>query len=203
IADKIYDGNTTATISGTAALNGVLPGDAASVTLGGTPLATFANASVETGKPVTVSGYSISGSASGNYSLTQPAGLTADITAKTITITGINISNKEYDGNVTATISGTAALNGVLSGDVANVTLGGVPTGTFATAGLGTAKSVTISGYSISGSASGNYSLTQPAGLTASITAKSITITGINISNKQYDGNTTAMISGTAALSGV
>ncbi|WP_316819367.1 beta strand repeat-containing protein, partial [Pedobacter nyackensis] len=203
IADKIYDGNATATISGTAALSGVLPGDAASVTLGGTPLATFANASVETGKPVTISGYSISGSASGNYSLTQPAGLTGNITAKSITITGINISNKQYDGNTTATISGTATLNGVLSGDAANVTLGGIPTGTFATAGLGTGKAVIISGYSISGSASGNYNLDQPTGLTANITAKSIAITGINISDKTYDSNTIATISGTATLSGL
>ncbi|WP_316818333.1 YDG domain-containing protein, partial [Pedobacter nyackensis] len=193
IADKIYDGNATATIIGTAALSGVLPGDAASVILGGTPLATFANTSVETGKPVTISGYSISGSASGNYSLSQPGGLTANITAKSITITGINISNKQYDGNTTATISGTAALSGVLSGDAANVTLGDTPAATFATAGLGTAKSVTISGYSISGSASGNYSLTQPIGLTADITAKILTISAQPVS-KVYDGNTTATL---------
>ena len=40
------------------------------------------------GKPVTVSGITISGGDSGNYSLTQPSP-TANITAKALTVTGV------------------------------------------------------------------------------------------------------------------
>ena len=49
-------------------------------------VANFNNASVGNGKPVTVSGLSLGGSASGNYMLTQPTGLSANITPKALTI---------------------------------------------------------------------------------------------------------------------
>jgi hypothetical protein len=45
---------------------------------------------------------------------------------------------------------------------------------TFASPAVGTAKAVTVSGLSLSGSAAGNYTLTQPVGLTANITAGAI-----------------------------
>ncbi len=201
--NKVYDATTAATLNGTAALNGVITADASNVTLGGTASAVFASATVGTVKAITVSGYTISGSAAGNYSLTQPAGLTADITAKELTVTGLSAGNKVYDATTAATLNGTAALNGVITADASNVTLGGTATAVFANATVGTVKAITVSGYTISGSAAGNYSLTQPTGLTANITAKELTITGITASNKIYDGTTTAILSGTAALSGV
>ena len=83
--NKVYDGNNTATLSGTAALDGVLGGD--TVNLGGTPAATFADANVATGKPVSVTGYTVDNS---NYSVSQPTSLTADITARAITVTANN-----------------------------------------------------------------------------------------------------------------
>ncbi|MDB4904983.1 MAG: C-terminal target protein, partial [Mucilaginibacter sp.] len=203
VINKTYDGNNTASLTGTAVLNGVVTADAFNLTLGGTPSAVFSTASVATGKPVTVSGYSINGTASGNYSLTQPTGLTANITPKALTITGITANNKTYDKTTIATLAGTAVLNGVLAADVSNVTLGGTPSATFSDVLVGTGKPVMVTGYSISGTVSGNYSLTQPTGLTANITAKPITVTGITANNKTYDGTTTATLTGTAALSGV
>jgi len=195
--NKVYDGATTAAVSGTAALSGVVSGD--TVTLGGTRTAVFADKKAGTAKAVTISGYTISGADAGNYSLTQPS-LTANITAKALTITGLSAGNKVYDSATTVTITGTAALSGVVSGDT--VTLGGTRTAVFADKNAGTGKAVTISGYTISGADAGNYSLTQPS-LTANITAKALTITGLSASNKVYNGNTTATITGTAALSGV
>jgi len=87
--NKVYDGNTNATLSGTAVLSGVILGGD-DVTLGGAPSASFANKNVGTGKPVTVSGYSLSGLDIGNYALSQPSGLTADITVKALTVTADN-----------------------------------------------------------------------------------------------------------------
>src|SRR5574343_424882 len=200
--NKVYNATNTATLSGTAALSGVELWDAGNVTLAGSPTSTFADANVGTGKAVTVTGYSITGSAAGNYSLSQPAGLTADITTKGLTISGITASNKTYNGNTSATLTGTATLVGVEAGDVGNVTVAG-GTGTFASANVGTGIAVTVTGYTLSGTAAGNYTVAQPSGLTADITAKGLTISGITASNKVYDATTAATLSGTATLVGV
>ncbi|MES3017151.1 MAG: cadherin-like beta sandwich domain-containing protein [Bacteroidota bacterium] len=119
------------------------------------------------------------------------------MTAKPLTITGITINNKVYDATTSATIAGTAALSGVETGDVANVTLGGTGAAVFTTAVVGTAKAVTVSGYSISGGASANYSLTQPTGLTANITKISITVTATGPSTKAYGTALSASTGGT------
>ncbi|MBU6158927.1 MAG: DUF1533 domain-containing protein, partial [Bacteroidetes bacterium] len=195
--NKVYDGNTTASATGTAALSGIVSGDVFS--LSGTPEFTFATADVGTGKSISTTGYALSGADAGNYSLTQPT-LSANITAKGLTITGLSGVNKVYDGNTTASATGTAALSGVVASDA--VTLGGTPTFTFADKNVGTSKSVSTTGYTLSGADAGNYSLTQPT-LSANITAKGLTITGLTGVNKVYDGNTTASATGTAALSGV
>ena len=153
---------------------------------------------VGTGITINTSGYTISGTDSGNYTLTQPT-LSGDITAKELTITGITGSDKVYDGTTAATATGMATLNGVEAGD--DVILGGSPVFTFASANVGTGITINTSGYTISGTDSGNYTLTQPT-LSGDITAKELTITGITGSDKVYDGTTAATASGTATLVG-
>ncbi len=201
--NKVYNATSSASLTGTAALVGVEAGDVANVTLGGSASASFASAGVGTGIAVTVTGYSISGSAAANYTVAQPTGLTADITAKGLTISGLTADNKVYNATTAATLTGTAALVGVEAGDVANVTLGGTAVASFATATIGAAKPVTVTGYTISGTAAGNYTVAQPTGLTADITAKGLTISGLAASNKVYNGLTPATLTGTAALVGV
>jgi len=163
-SNKVYDGTTTVTISGTAALSGVVSGD--TVTLGGTRIAAFADKNAGTAKAVIISGYTISGTDAGNYSLTQPS-VTANITTKSVTITGLSAANKQYDGTTTATVSGTATISGKISTDTVTVSAG---TAVFANATVGNNKTVTFSGYSLTGADAGNYSLsTQPASVTANI----------------------------------
>ena len=74
-----------------------------------------------------------------NYTLTQPTGLSADITAKAIDITGLVVANKEYDGNTDAVISG-GTLQGVISPDDVTATMPTTGTsrenGDFAGAGI-------------------------------------------------------------------
>jgi uncharacterized repeat protein (TIGR02543 family) len=163
-SNKVYDATTTASLSGTAVYSGLVNSESFSVS--GTPSATYATETVGTGKAVTVTGYT---APSANYTVTQPTGLTATITAKTITVTSAAASNKTYDGTTTATISGT--LSGVIAGDV--VTLTG--TGTFASANVGTGIVVT-STSTLAGADNANYTLTQPTGLSANITQASQTI---------------------------
>ena len=208
--NKAYDGTATATLtSNNVVLAGVLAGDAGNVVLlTNGYVANFNNGSAGNGKPVTVSGLSLGGSASGNYSLTQPTGLSANITALGVTVSsGLSANNKAYDGTANATLtSNNVVLAGVLAGDAGNVVLltnGYVAN--FNNGSAGNGKPVTVSGLSLGGSASGNYSLTQPAGLSANITALGVTVSsGITANNKAYDGTTVATItSNNVVLAGV
>ncbi len=175
-ANKVYEGNASATISG-ASLSGLVGSDV--VTLGDETSGTFAQASVGTDIDVTTA-MTITGDDASNYTLTQPS-LTADITAKELTITNANAANKVYDGNTTAIISG-AALNGVVGSDA--VTLEDETSGTFAQENVGTNLAVTTA-MTISGADASNYTLTQPS-LTADITAKPITVTADAGQTKVY-----------------
>ena len=114
-----------------------------------------------------------------------------------LNITGLTGIDKVYNGSNTATLSGTAALSGVVIGDAANVTLGGTPTPVFAQTAVGNNIAITVSGYTISGTASGNYTLTQPTGLTANITPAAPNVLGISPTSGPIAGGTSVIITGT------
>jgi hypothetical protein len=104
--NKVYNGSTAATISGTEILSGVIPGD--DVSLDGIPVFTFASANIGTGIPIYGSGYTLSGADSEKYTLTQPT-LSGDITAAPLTVTAID-QTKVYgatDSALAYTISDT------------------------------------------------------------------------------------------------
>jgi hypothetical protein len=180
--DKVYDRTTTATFSGTPVLNGVIAADNPDAVLGGTPTANFNNFNVGTSKPITVSGYTLTGSRAFNYTVTQPT-LSADITPKSLTITGLTGDDKVYDRTTTATFSGTPTLVGVIAADDPNVNLGGTPTASFADFNVSTGKIVTVSGYTLTGTRAFNYTVTQPI-LSADITPKGLSITADSGQNK-------------------
>jgi hypothetical protein len=132
---------------------------------------------------VTVGGLTLTGAGATNYTLTQPVGLTANITSKGVTITsGITANNKTYDGTTTATISSNnVVLNGVAAGDTGNVKLStNGYTASFASAGVANGIGVTVGGLTLTGARATNYTLTQPAGLTANITPATLTVTAVN-----------------------
>jgi hypothetical protein len=178
---KTYDGTTTAT--GTAIINGKIGSD--DVTAGGT--AEFADKNVDNGKAVTFSGYSLAGTDAGNYTLSaQPTSVTANITAKPVTIT-VNVNNKTYDGTTTAT--GTVIINGKIGSDDVSAVAG---TAEFEDATAGNGKTVTFSGWSLSGADAGNYSLAeQPETATANITPATLTL---SVSNALSPIDTTATV---------
>ena len=165
------------------------------------PSATFGTATVGANKPVTVSDLSLAGASAGNYTLTQPTGVTASISAKTLMMSGLTASARAYDATTTATLGGTPALlseeaagtgsagdGKPYSGDA--VSLAGTPTGTFATSAVGTNKPITVGGNTLAGAAASNYALTQQTGLTASITTAALTAT-LTATGKTYDGTPT------------
>jgi hypothetical protein len=105
-----------------------------------------------------------------NYTAATDVSQTLVVNAKNITITGLTANNKTQDGTNTANLTGTPTLVGVETADLANVTVSGTPTATFASVTPGIGIAVTVTGYTISGTASGNYSVAQPLGITANIT---------------------------------
>lgn len=164
-SNKTYNGTTSANITGIS-LNGVVNGDVLNVVGNGI----FGSMNVGNAIPVT-SVLTLTGTNASSYTLVQPSGLSANITPATLTINGLTANNKVFDGTTTATLSGTAVLNGVIAADVSNVIVGGTPVANFVSAAVGMGITVIVSGYTISGSASGNYTLLQPSGLVADITA--------------------------------
>src|SRR6185436_8720670 len=140
IASKVYDGTLTATIA-SCTVSGLVGGD--SVTCTGT--ATFQSAGAGDAKPVVVHNLSLVGPAAPNYQLVdanfevQPLisiGASGDIEPAIVT-PAISAASKTYDATAAATIAGT--LTGVVGGDVVSC----AGTGTFDTAAVGTAKTVT------------------------------------------------------------
>jgi hypothetical protein len=192
VANKTYNGNDVATVTG-GTLVGVVGSDNVSLVQAGS----FSGSNVGTGLAVTIAD-TLTNNAAGNYILTQPTGFTANITAKTLTVSGTSVSNKTYDGNYIASVSG-GSLNGLIAADNGNITL--TEAGNFSRANVGTGLTVTIADV-LSGPAAANYTLTQPTGITANIIPKALTVTGTTVANKVYDRTNTAIVTG-GTLEGV
>ena len=155
--DKMYDGNETASVSGTATISGNLDGDNLTVTAG---TASFADKNAGTNKTVTFTGYTLSGSAAGNYELpAQPASVTANITQKELTVSAGNLNfTKPYDGTTSVGIkSGNLELTGVISGDMVSVADG--YTAAYVDANAGDNKNIELTGLTLKGTDAGNYKL--------------------------------------------
>ncbi|NBV86130.1 MAG: filamentous hemagglutinin, partial [Verrucomicrobia bacterium] len=151
---------------------------------------------------MTVSGLFIAGVHAPNYELLPLTGLTAEVTQRPLTISGVTATDKVYDGSPSVLISGTATLVGGVSGDpVSLVTSGAVAI--MADANIGASKPVAVSGYSLAGLSSTNYSLIQPGSLVATVTQKPLTIGGLFAVSRNYNGSTVAALTGTPFLIGV
>lgn len=189
VDDKVYDATTAAT--GRATLNGVVAGDNVTATGG---QFTFDTKNAGANKPVTVAGFTLSGSDAANYTISFPASAFASITPRAL-MGSVAISDKTYDGTNRA--SGTVNLSGILAGDQVNAAGG---TFAFADKNAGSGKSVSISGVTLSGVDAGNYTLSMPATAMASILRRAITAT-VTAASKTYDG--TVATTGSVTLSGV
>jgi len=194
-AGKVYDGDTTATLSG-ATLSGVFAGDA--VTLGSDTTGTFATANAGSGIAVTTA-MTISGADAGNYTIVQPTTLAANITPFVLNLTGTRV----YDATTTAAASlfGTAGVLTGINGET--LTLSG--SGTLSSKNVSTAGTfASLSGFTLTGNGSalaGNYTLASGTDW-VDITPATLTVTGTTAAGKVYDGNALASLSG-ATLSGV
>ncbi|KAB1154044.1 YDG domain-containing protein [Flavobacterium luteum] len=183
-ANKVYDGNNVAIVTG-GTLSGVISPNV--VTFSGS--GTYASVNVGTALAIT-STSTLGGADAGNYSLTQPSLTARNITAIPLTVTGASAVNRNYDKTTVVAVTGGSLVGVILSEDV---TL--TQSGTISTTGTGVARAVTAT-CALGGTAAGNYSLTQPTGLTVTISPRPLTITGATVATKAYNGNTTAIVTG-------
>ena len=99
-------------------------------------------------------------------------------------------NNKQYDGNTTRLLILPARLWQWCVSVIQCINSSGY-SASFATKTVGNGKPVTVTGVTLSGADAGNYTVSQPSGLTRTSRAKNLTINGAVANNKQYDGNTT------------
>ncbi|WP_141106492.1 YDG domain-containing protein [Hymenobacter gelipurpurascens] len=191
--DKIYDGNPTASATGTVPATDLIGSETVGVTVSG---AVFNNKNVADGKTVSAT-VALNGTAASNYSLTSTsASTTANITQKTLVL-AITADNKTYDGNADATVH-AAIGSGLVAGDVLTV---GASNGAFNNKSVGQGKPVTANVTITGGTDSGNYSANTTASTTASITPFAL-VGHFTAENKTYNASTNATVL-TRTLTGV
>jgi len=166
-----YDGTDKAP---TAKATGLLNGDTCLLTVDG--------AQTNAGSSYTAT---VTAVVNENYKLPEAVTCSFDIKKRPVTITGLSVNDKDYDGTTDAEITGTAAIDNMIDGDDLHVSYG---TATFASAGVGEDISVTFNGFELDGDDKDNYNLTaQPADVTADILAIEMSVSSENV-EVTYDG---------------
>jgi hypothetical protein len=172
--NKVYNGNTAASVTGTAAYSGLVNGDNPAVA--GSPSFSFATAAVGNSKAITASGYT----SPTNYTVSQPTGLTANITPAPLTITANDVIKPSGETLSSPVVGSTAFMS---SGLVNSETIGTVTItyGTGAAAGDAAATytdQVTPSAATGGTFAAANYDITYEPGDLIVSASPVITVTG-------------------------
>lgn len=193
-ATKVYDGTVSNTFSGSVSLSGVVPGDDASeVDVVGSPTGDYPDADVGTGKSITVSGLSLSGSKQTSYTLNSYT-VSGSITVRPVTIRFQNRTVAPTAQVVCATSLEVSVGTLVRDGDITAADCSGIPTegqdastGTLMTAGDYTVTpsnaviTETVGGNPVDKTA--NYQITYGSG-TLTVSSKEVpTLTVIDVSS--------------------
>ena len=209
-ADKVYDGTTSASVTG-GSLVGIISPDVVTLSQSGT----FAQTGIGTGIAIT-STSTLGGANAGNYTLTQPSLTSRNITAASsaVTVTGTAPFSYTYDGTAkspsfTATgsaatitflysgtgISGTTATTPINVGTY-SVTASVVANGNYAAASSSaTGFAITKGASSISVNTPGSYTYNAasqgPTAVTKSGSTGSVTYSYVGVSGTSYTASAT------------
>ncbi|MDP1900716.1 MAG: YDG domain-containing protein [Rubrivivax sp.] len=205
--NKVYDGNTNASVYFPTRWYG---GD--DITVNTTSIGyadenvAYNTSGAVTGKTITASGISLSGTDRNNYApQNTTATATGTISPKPLAVSGVSAVNRVYNGtrDVEVIITGaTVDTQAVIQGDDVGVATpgSGAVMGQIANKNVGNAKPVTVPGLALTGGDAGNYSLTSSSGggVTVNITPKPLTAV-YTAQNKVYDGSIYATMNVTSA----
>ncbi len=112
------------------------------------------------------------------------------VKAKPVSLEGIEVYDKIYDGNKEAQISKNPTILGNIDGENLSVAIGKAY---FGNETAGQNKTVFFENFSLEGKRASNYTLiSQPDTITANIEKRAVNIEGLSALGKTYDGNTTA-----------
>jgi hypothetical protein len=135
-----------------------------------------------------------SGLTAANYTFVQAAtnATALTITPRVISVSGVSGITKTYDGTTALPAGGLAvSFNNVVNGDAVSVL---AASGSYDSKNAG-ARSVTLSGLSLTGAAAGNYTLSGVTSVTGSgtITPAALLVSA-TATNRIYDGSTGASV---------
>ncbi len=172
---KTYDSTTSATAA--PVVTGKQGADIVTAT------EVYSDANAGTSKTLSIGSYTVQdGNSGNNYTITLVASAAGTITKAPLTLTA-STSTKAYDS--TTSSSSTPIVSGLLVGD--SVT--GL-TEVFANANAGTAKTLSVSAYTVNdGNAGGNYVVSIVTSATGSITKAALTLKATT-ATKTYDSTT-------------
>ncbi len=194
VSGKSYDGLDVATVTNWGSLTTGVGSE--TITLGaGTARFTDVNAGE---RSVTiVPSYSYGGGAvAENYAITLPS-VQAIITPKALTVSGLLVSGKSYDGLDVATVTNWGSLTTGVGSET--ITLG-AGTARFTDVNAGERSVTIVPSYSYGGGAvAENYAITLPS-VQAIITPKALTVSGLLVSGKSYDGLDVATVTNWGSL---
>ena len=184
-SNKVYDGtvNALSQVSG-GTLDGVVSNDSVGFNITN---ANFDSKDVNTASTVTIAAELTSDAGVlANYTLTQPAAVSAKITPKPVTLT-VTAEDKVYDGTTDAAVAHSFNAGDILDADASSITVN-VTSPAFADAHAGNGKTVTYT-VVITGDAASNYAPTYSNTTTANITPKPVTVAFSGEMTQTYDGN--------------
>lgn len=184
-SNKVYDGtvNAESQVSG-GTLSGIVSEDVVGFKITD---ANFNSKDVNTASTVAITA-ELTGNADvlANYTLTQPAAVSAKITPKPVTLT-VTAEDKVYDGTTDAAVAHSFNAGDILDADASSITVN-VTSPAFADAHAGNGKTVTYT-VVITGDAASNYAPTYSNTTTANITPKPVTVAFSGEMVQTYDGN--------------
>ena len=180
---KVYDGTTTAFVSGspsllsaesigTGTVNDGKPYTVDQVSISGSVNGVYNSKDVATANAVSFSGLSLTGANANNYTLTIQSAYTSSISPKALSMFGLSVpASKVYDGNTNSVVNGSPSLLNAVStiaGNILdgkpyindNVNITGTPAGNYNSKDVATAAYVKYSGLYLIGTHASNYSLT-------------------------------------------
>lgn len=178
--DKIYDGNTNASLSFGDDRKG-----SDSLTISGT--GAFADKNAGSGKTVDIDGITVTGADAQNYEWNATASTTADIAKATLHVSASG-QNKVYNGSTSASVT---LSDDRIGADDLTITSGSA---NFTDKNAGVGKTINVGGITVSGVDAQNYDWSSLATTTADITKASLNVSA-NGQNKVYDGGTAAGVS--------
>jgi len=189
-ASRRYDGTTTASVTGTPALSGVVGSDLVSVA-GTITSASYASASAGT-QTVTVSGLTLSGLMADRYQLSNT--ITGEILKAEQTLSLTLPTSISYGDVKSLSASSSAGLT---------VTVTSLTTSVCTASGSSlTAVSAGTCRVRASQAGTSNYAAATSVDAVVSVDVRTLTISGLTAA-KTYDGTTAVSLNGTAGLSGI